>query len=71
MLWLRACALRSGGNLCLTIMVLLAVGLAFTVMVVYVKFTYLLGHRAHTAVTAGPGAESGAPPVFSRPHGEL
>ncbi|GLC61170.1 hypothetical protein PLESTB_001727100 [Pleodorina starrii] len=37
---------RSGGNLCFTVAVLLAVGLAFTAMVLYIKFTNLMGYRA-------------------------
>ncbi|GIL89743.1 hypothetical protein Vretimale_16606 [Volvox reticuliferus] len=40
---------RSGGNLCFTCMVLLVVGLLFTAMIVYIKFTHLFGYRASTS----------------------
>jgi hypothetical protein len=42
----------SRGTLCFTCMVLLAVGLLFTAMVVYIKFTHLLGYRAPASAPA-------------------
>lgn len=63
----RACldslpfACSSSGSLCLTCLVVLVVCLAFTAMVVYIKFTYLFGHRAPKVVhTAGAGAAAHA-----------
>ncbi|KXZ46881.1 hypothetical protein GPECTOR_39g375 [Gonium pectorale] len=58
---------RSGGTLCFTCMVLLVVGLAFTAMVVYIKFTHLVGYRFRPGAAmagmwarAGQGAGAGA-----------
>ncbi|EFJ52625.1 Qc-SNARE, USE1 family [Volvox carteri f. nagariensis] len=45
---------RSGGTLCFTCMIMLVVGMVFTAMVVYIKFTHLVGYRA---------APAGAPPA--------
>ena len=59
---------RSGGNLCLTLLVLLLVGLAFAAMIVYIKFTYLLGHRAPRAA-AQPSRFAQAP--WQQQQGEL
>ncbi|GIL57364.1 hypothetical protein Vafri_12614 [Volvox africanus] len=44
---------RSGGNLCFTCMVLLLVGLLFTAMIVYIKFTHLFGYRASESLSGG------------------
>ncbi|GLI67544.1 hypothetical protein VaNZ11_011768 [Volvox africanus] len=44
---------RSGGNLCFTCMALLLVGLLFTAMIVYIKFTHMFGYRATESLFRG------------------
>ena len=40
---------RGGSTFCLTLGILLLVGLVFTAMLVYIKGTHLIGYRAHKA----------------------
>jgi len=56
---------RSSGTFCLTCLVLLAVALVFTLMIVYIKFTYLLGYRAQQAAAA---SHAGGMPHLDAPH---
>ncbi len=48
----------SGGSFCFMCMVLLAVGLAFTAMVMYIKMTYFLGYKADRGTAMYGGGPS-------------
>ena len=61
----QCCACRGRVNFCLTLLVMLLVGLTFAGMFLFIKFTSFAGYKA---ARSAPGAPPAAAPEA---HGEL
>ncbi|PNW71770.1 hypothetical protein CHLRE_16g678452v5 [Chlamydomonas reinhardtii] len=61
---------RSGGTFCLTLGILLVVGLVFSGMVVYIKATHLVGYRAPRSSGAAGGSGGGTAAAIGHVLGE-